>query len=76
MMNVYMLVTVQAANFINHNHKLCYINKKNAESIQKTMKDKYDAEFRVLEFDLADTGTLELTENLNINDDKYGWTKL
>jgi hypothetical protein len=74
-MNVYMLVDVKAANFIGDNHKLCYINKKNAESIQKTMKDKHDAEFRVLELELMDTGTLHFKTNIDINDDKYGWTK-
>ena len=70
-----MLVDVKAANFISDNHKLCYINKKNAESIQKTMKDKHDAEFRVLELELMDTGTLHFKTNIDINDDKYGWTK-
>tara|TARA_B100000579_G_C22540122_1_gene714802 strand:+ start:236 stop:484 length:249 start_codon:yes stop_codon:yes gene_type:complete len=75
MMNVYMLVNVQAYNFIEDKHKLCYINKGNAESIQKTMKDKYDTELRLVEIELMDTGTLEVTENLNINDDKYGWNK-
>ena len=75
-MNVYMLVNVKASNFIDEKHKLCYINKKNAESIQKTMKDKHHAEFRVIELELMDTGTLEITTNININDDKYGWTKL
>ena len=74
MMNVYMLVTVQAFNFIEDKHKLCYINKRNAESIQKTMKDKYDSDLRLVEIELMDTGTLELTENININDDKYKWS--
>jgi len=74
-MNVYMLVDVKAANFISDNHKLCYINKSNAESIQKTMKDKHDAEFRVLELELMDTGTLHFKTNININDDKYGWNR-
>lgn len=69
-----MLVTVQAANFIEDKHKLCYINKRNAESIQKTMKDKYDSDLRLIEIELMDTGTLELTENININDDKYKWS--
>jgi len=73
-MNVYMLVTVQAFNFIEDKHKLCYINKRNAESIQKTMKDKYDSDLRLVEIELMDTGTLELTENININDDKYKWS--
>ena len=73
-MNVYMLVTVQAANFIEDKHKLCYINKRNAESIQKTMKNKYDSDLRLVEIELMDTGTLELTENININDDKYKWS--
>ena len=40
------------------------------------MKDKYDSDLRLVEIELMDTGTLELTENLNINDDKYGWNKL
>ena len=39
-MNVYMLVTVQAANFIEDKHKLCYINKRNAESMDITIKCK------------------------------------
>jgi hypothetical protein len=69
-----MLVTVQAFNFIEDKHKLCYINKRNAESIQKTMKDKYDSDLRLVEIELMDTGTLELTENININDDKYKWS--
>ena len=69
-----MLVTVQAANFIEDKHKLCYINKRNAESIQKTMKNKYDSDLRLVEIELMDTGTLELTENININDDKYKWS--
>ena len=73
-MNVYMLVTVQAFNFIEDKHKLCYINKRNAESIQKTMKNKYDSDLRLVEIELMDTGTLELTENININDDKYKWS--
>ena len=72
-MNVYMLVTVQAANFIEDKHKLCYINKKNAEYIQKIMKDKHNAEFRMLEIELVDTINFKMKTNININDDEYEW---
>ncbi len=75
-MNVYMLVTVQAANFIEDKHKLCYINKKNAEYIQKIMKDKHNAEFRMLEIELVDTINLKMKTNININDDEYEWGSL
>ena len=75
-MNVYMLVTVQAANFIEDKHKLCYINKKNAEYIQKIMKDKHNAEFRMLEIELVDTINLKMKSNININDDEYEWGSL
>jgi len=72
-MNVYMLVTVQAANFIEDKHKLCYINKKNAEYIQKIMKDKHNAEFKMLEIELVDTINFKMKTNININDDEYEW---
>ena len=75
-MNVYMLVTVQAFNFIEDKHKLCYINKKNAEYIQKIMKDKHNAEFRMLEIELVDTINLKMKTNININDDEYEWGSL
>ncbi len=75
-MNVYMLVTVQAANFIEDKHKLCYINKKNAEYIQKIMKDKHNAEFRMLEIELVDTINFKMKTNININDDEYEWGSL
>ena len=75
-MNVYMLVTVQAANFIEDKHKLCYINKKNAEYIQKIMKDKHNAEFRMLEIELVDTINLKMKTKININDDEYEWGSL
>tara|TARA_A100000172_G_scaffold47868_2_gene29877 strand:- start:2291 stop:2521 length:231 start_codon:yes stop_codon:yes gene_type:complete len=71
-----MLVTVQAANFIEDKHKLCYINKKNAEYIQKIMKDKHNAEFRMLEIELVDTINLKMKTNININDDEYEWGSL
>ena len=75
-MNVYMLVTVQAANFIEDKHKLCYINKKNAEYIQKIMKDKHNADFRMLEIELVDTINFKMKTNININDDEYEWGSL
>ena len=75
-MNVYMLVTVQAANFIEDKHKLCYINKKNAEYIQKIMKDKHNAEFRMLEIELVDPINFKMKTNININDDEYEWGSL
>ena len=68
-----MLVTVQAANFIEDKHKLCYINKKNAEYIQKIMKDKHNAEFKMLEIELVDTINFKMKTNININDDEYEW---
>tara|TARA_X000001382_G_scaffold77315_1_gene54147 strand:- start:2522 stop:2752 length:231 start_codon:yes stop_codon:yes gene_type:complete len=71
-----MLVTVQAANFIEDKHKLCYINKKNAEYIQKIMKDKHNAEFRMLEIELVDTINFKMKTNININDDEYEWGSL
>lgn len=72
-MNVYMLATVQASNFIEDKHKLCYINKKNAEYIQKLMKDKHDTDFKLLEIEIMDTGNFQMQTNININDDKYEW---
>ena len=70
-----MLATVQASNFIEDRHKLCYINKKNAEYIQKLMKDKHDTDFKLLEIEIMDTGNFHMQTNININDDKYGWNK-
>ena len=75
-MNVYMLVDVRAANFINDSHKMCYINKNNAEYIQKIMKDKHDTSFKLLEIEIMDTGNFEMKTNININDDAYEWGSL
>ena len=75
-MNVYMLATVQASNFIADGHKLCYINKKNAEYIQKLMKDKHDTDFKLLEIEIMDTVNFEMKTNININDDAYEWGSL
>ena len=38
-MNVYMLATVQASNFIEDRHKLCYINKKNKTKFTENKRE-------------------------------------
>ena len=51
--------------------RICYINKKNAEYIQKLMKDKHDTDFKLLEKEIMDTGNFHMQTNININDVKY-----
>jgi hypothetical protein len=72
-MNIYTLVDQRAKNFIKDSHKTCYINKKNATSIQKLMLEKYNTPLQLVEFEVADSLLFEMDENININDDKYKW---
>jgi len=72
-MNIYTLVDQRAKNFIHESHKTCYINKKNATSIQKLMLEKYNTVLQLVEFEVADSLLFEIDENININDDKYKW---
>ena len=72
-MNIYILVDTRANNFIPDQHKICYINKDNATKIQDIMKEEYNTNLKLVEFEIVDSAILELDEKININDDKYGW---